>query len=349
MRRLGIFLLMVALSSCAWAQGTTSRITGVVTDKTGAVIAGANVTATNEGTNTSFKATSSGTGSYVFDSLQVGRYTVAVEFKGFKKFVSTGNVLEIGTPTTVNATLEVGATGDVVEVQGGYELVQTGTSGNFGDMVDTKTLTQLPVVGVRGRNALDLVQLVPGVIDGGSNRCNTGGCSTVNGSRDRAWNYTLDGIDSNETSAGGSSLSPARVNPDTIAEFRVITGQTTAEFGRNTGGQVAMVTKSGTNSLHGNGFWFYQTPGIIANSAANKAATPQIKRPQFVQNIYGGSLGGPVIKNHTFFFVNLQLLHALNSIPRRARSIPIPRRRGCGGTRSANATPRPEPREPRST
>ena len=315
MRRLGIFLLILALSCVAFGQGTTSRITGTVSDRTGAVIAGANVTATNEGTNTSFRTTSSATGVYVFDSVQVGKYTITAEFQGFKKFVSSGNVLEIGLPTTVNATMEVGATGDVVEVQGGYELVQTSSSGNFGGAVDTKTLTQLPVVGVRGRNALDLVQLVPGVIDGnssiGGSRCNIGGCSTVNGSRDRAWNLTLDGIDSNETSMGGTS--PARVNPDAISEFRVITGQTTAEFGRNTGGQVTMVTKSGTNRLHGDAFWFYQTPAITANTAANKAATPQIKRPQFVQNIYGGDVGGPVIKNKTFFYANVQLLHALTS------------------------------------
>src|SRR5262249_28621220 len=131
------------------------------------------------------------------------------------------------------------------------------------------------------------------------------------------WNYILDGIDSNETSAGGSQLSPVRQNPDSLSEFRVITGNFTAEYGRNSGGQIIMVTKSGTNQFHGNGFWFYQSPFLNANDAATKASQlsknqPNI-RPQFVQNIYGGSLGGPVIKNKTFFFVNVQLLHALNS------------------------------------
>jgi len=199
-------------------------------------------------------------------------------------------------------------------VKGGYDLVQTDSSGNFGAVVDTASLTQLPIVGVRGRNPLNLITMIPGVEDAGNA---TGGGTSIHGSRDRAWNYTLDGIDTNETSAGGSQLSPVRQNPDSLSEFRVLTGNFTAEYGRNTGGEILMVTKSGTNQFHGDGFWFYQSPFLNANAANTKAS--QItrglpnSRTQFVQNIYGGSLGGPVIKNKTFFFVNVQLLHALNS------------------------------------
>src|SRR5581483_592984 len=306
-------LLLMLAAALAWPQGTTSRITGIVTDTTGAVVAGAAVTVINEGTNQSFRTTSSGSGAYVVDSLQIGRYSVSVEARGFRKFVSTGNVLEIGTPASVNVMLQVGASTETVEVQGGYELVQTQSSGNFGGVVDNATLTELPVVGVRGRNSLDILRVVPGVQIGDGLRCNTGGCSSVNGQRARSFNYTLDGIDTNVTSAGGSELSPARINPDSISEFKVITGQTTAEYGRSPGAQVTMVTKSGTNHFHGNGFWFYQTPAITANTNANKSATPQIERPQFIQNIYGGSLGGPIWKNKTFFFANVQLLHAKNN------------------------------------
>lgn len=306
----------VMLLTCitVWSQVSTSRITGVVTDKSGAVIPGASVTVTNEGTNNTYHATSGAGGVYVVDSLQVGTYTVAVDAGGFKKFVSKGNVLSIGVPTTVNAPLELGSTGDTVEVKGGYDLVHTDTAGNFGTIVDTATLTQLPIVGVRGRNPLNLITIIPGVEDAGNA---TGGGTSIHGSRDRAWNYVLDGIDSNETSAGGSQLSPVRQNPDSLSEFRVITGNFTAEYGRDSGGQIIMVTKSGTNNFHGNGFWFYQSPFLNANDPATKALQlgknqPNI-RPQFVQNIYGGSLGGPIIKSKTFFFANVQLLHALNS------------------------------------
>ncbi|HUR36215.1 MAG TPA: TonB-dependent receptor [Terriglobales bacterium] len=307
--------LLVVLSMCfsAFAQSGTSRVTGTIQDRTGAVIPGAKVTLTNEGTKVAYTTTSSSTGLYAFDGVQSGSYSVTAESGNFKKFVSKGNVVSVGQPLTVNASLDVGAAGETVEVSGAAELVQTSSSGNFGTIIDSVSLAQLPIIGVRGRNAISLIAVVPGVVEGGAFRCNTGGCSSVNGSRDRAWNFTLDGVDTNETSAGGSQLSPARINPDAISEFRVITGQTTAEYGRNVGGQVTMVTKSGTNSLHGNAFWYYQTPAITANDPRNKAATPQIGRGQFVQNIYGGSLGGPIIKGKTFFFANIQMLHALNS------------------------------------
>lgn len=308
---LSLFVVF-ALTLSAIAQSGTSRVTGTVQDRTGAVIPGATVTLTNEGTKVSFTTKSTSTGHYTFEGVQLGTYTITVEMPNFKKFSSTGNTLNVGQPLVVNSTLDVGAAGEVVEVSGTAELVNTSTSGNFGTTIDQASLAQLPIIGIRGRNAISLVALVPGVQEGGI-RCNSGGCSSVHGSRDRAWNYTLDGVDTNETSAGGAQLSPTRINPDAISEFKVIVGQTTAEYGRNVGGQVTMVTKSGTNQFHGNAFWYYQTPAITANAYTNKAATPQIPRPQFVQNIYGGSLGGPIIRNKTFFFANIQLLHAVNS------------------------------------
>ena len=316
MRRLLCLLALLSLSfmsSVVWAQGTTSRIAGTVTDKTGAVVVGATVTATEQATNRTYTTKSTGTGAYVFDSLQIGTYDVTAEAPGFKKSISTGNVLSIGLPTTVNLSLQVGVAGDSVEVRGGYDLVQTETSGNFGNVIDSKTMTEMPIVGIRGRNPLSFVYLVPGVSD----NCNTGGCVSIHGSRDRAWNYTLDGIDVNESTSGGSNTTPTKINPDSISEFRVISGGFTPEFGRNSGAQVTMVTKSGSNEFHGNAFWFYQSPFLMANSAANKTAQVLAgqpnQRPQFVQNIPGGSLGGPIIKNKTFFFANVQFLHAKNS------------------------------------
>jgi hypothetical protein len=308
-RLLTLCVTILAMCSVAIGQGTTSRISGVVTDTSGAVVANATVTAINEGTAAVFTTKSSTAGTYAFDLLQVGRYTIKAEGQGFKQYVSTGNVLAIGIPTSVNPRLEIGGSTETVTVEGGYDVVQTESSGNFGGMIDSVTMTQLPIVGTRGRNPLGLVQYMPGVVVNGANA--TGGGISVNGSRDRAWNYVMDGIDANESSSGGSNTSPPHQNPDMLSEFRVITSAPTAEFGRNSGAQVVMVTKSGTNQWHGNLFWFYQSPFLRANTPQNKAAG--LGRSQFVQNMPGGSLSGPIWKDKAFFFVNVELLHALST------------------------------------
>jgi hypothetical protein len=304
-------LLSLSLS-LALAQGTTSRISGVATDSSGAAVADAVITARNDDTGVSYTTKTSAAGTYSFDSLQIGRYTVRAEATGFKQFVSSGNVLAIGVPTSIDPKFEVGATTESVQVQGGYDLVQTESSGNFGAVIDNVTLTQLPIVATRGRSPLALTQYIPGVVQNNSANA-PGGDIVVNGSRDRAFNYVLDGIDDNETSSGGSNTSPSHQNPDMLAEFRVITSNPTAEFGRNSGAQVLMVTRSGTNQFHGNLFEFYQSPFLQANTAAAKAINHP--RPQFVQNIYGGSLGGPIWRDKAFFFANVELLHALSSSP----------------------------------
>ena len=309
MKRILCLSILFALSLAGWSQGTTSRIAGVVTDSSGAIVSGAAVTAIQQATNTTYSTVSTSKGEYVFDSLQIGTYTIRVSMPSFKTFVSTGNVLSIGLPTTVNAVLGAGEASETVEVSGGYDLVQTESSGNFGGIVDNVTLTQLPIVGTRGRNPISLVTLIPGVVANGSN--STGGGVSVNGSRDRAWNYTLDGVDINESSSGGSNSSPTHLNPDMLSEFRVLTSNFTPEYGRNSGGQVVMVTRSGTNRFHGNLFEFYQSPFLRANTASAKANG--LPRGQYVQNVPGGSIGGPVFKDKTFFFVNVELLHAKQS------------------------------------
>ncbi|HEX8130473.1 MAG TPA: TonB-dependent receptor [Pyrinomonadaceae bacterium] len=308
------FLLCLVLLTSgvggALAQGTASRVTGTVVDPSGAVVPDATVTLTNEGTQVAFTTQTTATGNYVFDSVQIGTYTVSVEKSGFKKFISTTNPVNINQPATVDVMLEIGGVADVVQVVGSAELVQTGSSGNFGNTVEQRTLESLPIVGVRGRNPLGLINLQPGVVSG----ANTGGGVHVHGSRDRAFNFTLDGIDINESSAGGSNFTPLRPNPDSISEFQVVTGNFTAELGRSSGAQVTLVTRSGTNDFHGNLFEFYQTPRFIANEYNNNLnGTP---RGQFVQHIYGGTLGGPIIKNKTHFFTNLQYLRTSQSIAR---------------------------------
>jgi hypothetical protein len=296
--------LLLLASISLFAQGTTSRVVGTVTDASGAVVPNAKVTLTNEATGVSFDTTTTASGTYVFASVQVGMYRVEVEMQGFKKFVSGGNRVIIAEPTTVNAVLQVGTASESVEVTSAADVVQTATSGNFGSLVEQRVLQDLPIVGTRGRSPLDLVYTQPGVVQTDGNQA--GGGIYVHGARDRSWNYTLDGIDNNESSYGGSNTAPARTNPDSLAEFQVMTGNGTAEYGRNSGGQVAMVTRSGTNTLHGTAFFFYRTPRFNANEWGNNMLS--LGKRQFVQQIPGFSLGGPIRKDKTFFFVNMQWL-----------------------------------------
>src|SRR6185369_10956051 len=183
-----------------------------------------------------------------------------------------------------------------VTVQAGAEQVQTSSSGNIGSTIEQKTLESLPIVGTRGRNPLDLLNFQPGVVFGG----NTGGAVNVNGSRDRAFNFTLDGIDINESTAGGSNFTPLRPNPDSVQEFQVVTSNFTAELGRSSGAQVTLVTRSGTNDFHGNVFEYYRTPALDAKSYPITIAG--LPKEQFVQHIFGGSVGGPLVRDKAFFF-----------------------------------------------
>jgi hypothetical protein len=301
------FAIVLIASSVAFAQGTTSRVAGTVTDRSGSVVPGATVTLTNESTGVAFTTVSNETGTYVFEAVQVGTYTVAVELQGFKRFSSTRNAVSIGEPTTVNATLDPGGLEETVEVRASAQVVQTNTSGNLGSTFDQRTIESLPILGGRGRNPLDLVLTQPGVVSG----ANTGGSVHVNGARDRSWNFTLDGIDTNESSAGGSNFSPLRTNPDALSEFKVLTGNQTAEFGRNSGGQVAMVTRTGGNAFTGTVYYFDRRPAYNANEWENNIAG--LEKREFTQYMPGFSLGGPIRRNKTFFFVNSQVLRAEQS------------------------------------
>jgi hypothetical protein len=300
-------LLFVFSIVTVFAQGTTSRVLGTVQDASGAVVPEATVKLVNEGTRVTFETRTSTTGAYFFEAVQSGDYELDVEASGFRKFTSHNNAVTIGQPTTINVRLEVGAISDAVTVEGSAEAVQTSSSGNYGNLIPGHAIADLPIVGTRGRNPLDLVLTQPGVVSGAP----TGGGIYVHGARDRSWNYTLDGIDINDSSQGGSNSTSFRPNPDMLDELRVLTGNNTAEYGRNSGGQVAMVTKSGTNEYHGDGFWFLRTPRLNANEWQNNL--DNLGKAQLQQNIFGGGVGGPIIKNRTFFFFEIQGLRARSS------------------------------------
>ena len=318
--KLSLLFVLLAFPVSLYAQGTTSRVTGIVEDKTGALVAGATVTLTNEATGFSLTTETSENGTYTFDLIQIGSYTVTVEKSGFKKSVSTKNTVNVNQPATVRVVLEPGEVSAVVTVESSAEQVQTSTSGNIGATVEQRTLESLPIVGTRGRNPLDLLNFQPGVVIGG----NTGGAVNVHGSRDRAFNFTLDGIDINESTSGGSNFTPLRPNPDSVQELQIVTSNFTAELGRSSGAQVSLMTRSGTNDFHGNVFEYYRTPRFDAKSYPITIA--KLPKEQFVQHIFGGSLGGPLfnpgfgegkhfrfLKDKAFFFTNLQLLRAYDT------------------------------------
>ena len=174
--------------------------------------------------------------------------------------------VNIGQPATINVKLEVGTQVDTVEVQLPPKAVQTSTSGNYGN-VDLRTGRARTCRSSARADAIRSISSSPSPAS--STARPPAAAYYVHGARDRAWNYTLDGIDVNDSSQGGSNTTSFRVNPDMLEELRVLTGNNTAEYGRNSGGQVAMVTRSGTNEFHGDGFWFYRTPRLNANEWQN--------------------------------------------------------------------------------
>ncbi len=305
-------LLSLLSGFSAYAQTGTSRITGTVIDPTGAVLPGAKVTAKNEATGVTYTATTSSAGTYSFDSLPVGNYTITVEAQGFRTYLSTQNVLTVGQPLVVDAAMQVGAQAEVVSVQGAYERLDT-TSAAISDVVERKAIVDLPL---NGRNPLTLITLQPGLIQRTTNGAGSG--THVNGSRDRAFNVTIDGIDANEPSVPNPQNNVYRLNPDNVQEYRVTTHNATAEYGRNSGAQVAIATRSGTNEFHGTVFHFFRNTVLNANEFFNNAfkfdalargdavTASRFERPDLKVNQFGFELGGPIIKNKTHFFGSYQ-------------------------------------------
>ncbi len=291
-------LSIILLAKTVSAQTATSRITGTVLDPTGAVIQGAVVTAKNEATGVEYKTTTTSAGTYALESLPVGSYTITVEYPGFRTYVGTRNVLTIGAPLVVNVTLEVGQPTEVVEVTGAYERIET-SHAMLGGVVTQRAIVELPL---NGRNPLSLIILEPGLVQRTTGAAGSG--THVFGSRDRAHNVTIDGIDANESSVPNPQNNVYRLNPDNVQEYRVVTHNATPEFGRNSGANVNIVTRSGTNEFHGDFFWFHRNTVLNANEWFNNASG--LERPTLLLHQFGASGGGPIVKNKTFFFVSWQ-------------------------------------------
>lgn len=317
---LGCFLsLVVALlfTTAAYAQQGRGTIFGTVTDATGAVVPGATITITNTATNVASTTITNDSGYYSLPNLQVGNYSVAAVKEGFKKRLQSGLTLEVDQKAQVDLTLETGAVTEVLEISAQSSLVDT-TTATIGRVIENRRVQELPL---NGRNALSLVLLAPSVQSGaGPTAAGFGDRGTqvalirINGSPLATNNFVVDGLSSTNPYVPDVNVNP---NVDSVQEFKVQSNTMSAEFGYTLGGVINLVTKSGTNTLHGTLYNFFRNDALDANAWSNNRAG-RAKAP-LRYNQYGGSIGGPIRfpakvfgplgydgRDRSFFFYNYE-------------------------------------------
>jgi hypothetical protein len=279
------------------AAQTTGRIQGTVKDSSGGLVPEARITLMSVGTGVSRQATSDDSGRYSFLSVEAGEYQLAAERTGFKKFLRRGITLVLNQVAEIDIALEIGEVTESVTVQADASQVET-TSTQLGTVVNQRAVEGLPLA---SRDTYQLLQLQAGVqsqlgadLFFGSDRA---GVVSVNGGRGRANNYTVNGGDANDIFVNLPAVEPS---PDSIQEFRVLTNTFDAEYGRNSGAIINVITKSGTNDLHGSLFEFFR------NDALNARGFFDASKPAFKQNQFGFTLGGPITRNRSFFFVSYE-------------------------------------------
>ena len=301
MRAKTIVLLAVVLTGAAlWAQDAS--ISGTVQDASSAAVVGAKVTATNLATGVAREGISNSTGLYRIDPLSPGDYSLIVEKDGFKTVSVDKLTLTVGQKATFNTTLDVGAVSTKVEVNSslvGQVDTETATLSN---VIDSRQMAELPLI---LRDPYQLVLLGPGVTQSDG----LGGVS-VNGGRERNNNFLLDGVDNNYAEVPGNLGGVTSQNPDSTDEFRVLTNNFAPEYGRNNGAVIDVVTKSGSNDLHGDVYYYGRWDALGARDYFNHQVDPLTGKVSpkntYVRNLYGVSLGGPIVKGKTFFFLNYQ-------------------------------------------
>ena len=287
------------------AQNVYAAIHGTVTDSTGAVVPNASVTVVNTSTNITTKAISDSRGYFILPQLQVGGpYTVTIEAAGFESFTQSNLNLQLNDNRDIDAKMAVGSSSTTVQVSATVVQVETSDS----QLKQIVTTQQLEAVPLEGRDASGLQKLEPGVVES-SDRF--GGFST-DGSQTPQNAYQVNGIDINDYALQDEAIS---VNPDALQEEDIIASTLNPEFSRNSGATVSQVVKGGTNSLHGDGFEYYRD--TFLNAKPYFAQTV----PQFHQNVYGATLGGPVLKNKLFFFLAYQGLRNRTGAPTSAPTL----------------------------
>ncbi len=305
-RGLVVLSLCLICSTLLSAQGSGGRILGRVSDQSGALLSGTKVTATNEATGATHQTQTNATGDYSFPAMPVGTYTLTFDMAGFKTNIRKGITVEINQVVTFNSTMQIGQAKELVEVTSEAPLVDTTTT-QLGAVMASQQVSTLPL---NTRDTYQLLQLQPGVMStvGSSNTLLYGGDNagavSVNGGRGRSNNFSVNGGDANDLFANLPTVQPS---PDSIQEFRVLTNAFDAEYGRNSGSVVNVVTKSGTNQWHGSAYEFFRNKVLNANNYCLTAAEGlPCNKPQFNQNQFGGTFGGPIVKGRTFFFTSYE-------------------------------------------
>ena len=305
-----LFVFLFALSTMIWAQSSTTSIRGTVTDKSGARLAGAKVALSNPERAIERTAVTGAEGQYEFQQLPPGTYVLSVEMTGFRRQEQKNLQLLVSTPATLNMMLEVGAVSETVEVSAEAALVNT-TDATIGNAFNEHQVKELPL---EGRNVPDLLTLQAGVAYTGNrddvNRNVDTRSGAVNGARSDQSNVTLDGVDVNDQVNGDAFTSVLPVTLDSVQEFRVTTTNSNADQGRSSGAQVTLITKSGTNNFHGSLYEYHRNTATSANDYFVKVAELQSGQsntpPKLIRNIFGGSIGGPILKDRLFFFANYE-------------------------------------------
>jgi hypothetical protein len=307
-----LLALLVLFTSAAFAQLTTADILGTVTDATGAVVPNATVVLTNNGTNEKRTTTSNGSGDYSFNILPVGHYSISVKAAGFQAQVVRDLSVEAGDRARNDVHLATGSTDTVVEVTASTPLLQA-DSATVSSTVTAQAVQDLPL---NGRNFVQLVQLVPGANEGPGNGLTSGGrpddrrqtaSFSVNGQDDTLNNFVIDGIDNNERIIGTIGVRPV---VEAIQEITVQTNNYTAEAGRTAGGVVNIVTRAGTNLFHGSAYEYFRNDIFDARNVLQNTGS----KPELRQNQFGGSIGGPIFKDRTFFFGDYEGLRQVNGL-----------------------------------
>ncbi|AXC12649.1 Oar protein [Acidisarcina polymorpha] len=308
MKKAALFLVAFCCLETAvsgWAQVDTGSFAGTVKDSTGAVLPQATVTATNSDTGIATVTKTDAGGSYVVTPLEIGRYSLSIESAGFQTQVRNNIVLNVQQNVRLDFTLRVGSQGETAIVTGAPPLLETETV-SLGDVITGQQVEQLPL---NGRRYTDLATLTAGVakitegpVNGGSTPTNgnAGGDFSVNGTRGDQNNFVLDGVDNNSNDNGDLSFVSS---VDAIAEFKIQTSNYSAEFGRSGGAVINATTKSGTNQIHGSAWEFLRNDVLDARGYFE---SPDDQKAPYRQNQFGGTIGGPILKNKAFYFLDYE-------------------------------------------
>ncbi len=290
------FLIGSIICGAAWAQ-STAQVSGTVTDQSGAVLPGVEVTATQTGTGLTRNVVTNETGSYVLPNLPVGPYRLEAALPGFRSYAQTGIVLQLGGNPVINIALEVGQVAETIEVQADAALVETRTT-SVGQLIDNVRVLELPL---NARRVTELIILSGAAVGGGNlatNRVYPTDVISVGGGLNDGLTFQLDGGTHNEVYANLNMPLPF---PDALQEFKVETSALPAQYGQHSAGVVNAVTKSGTNEYHGSAFEF------VRNKVFNARNTFAQRRDGLKRNQFGGVIGGPIVRNKLFFFAGHQV------------------------------------------